>query len=168
MRGIVLWIGATAIAAAWPAWSQVKPGSESGLGLTGADVPRLLKDIKAAPYRAPDAPACLTVPYELTEIDDLLGPDIDGQAEHQEKSLTDRGIQAARGLVPYGGVVRFVTGANKKDQELREAVMAGYARRGYLRGVEFNLKCAPDPPPPAPDPDPAKPKPKAAAKKKSG
>ena len=44
-------------------------------------------------------------------------------------------------MVPYGGVVRFVTGANKKDKALRQAVLAGYARRGFLRGVELSLKC---------------------------
>jgi hypothetical protein len=130
-----------------PAQAQVKAGSESGLGLTGADVPQLLKDIKADPYKAPVAPACDTVPAEILAIGDLLGPDLDTPPEPVDKTrnLTSKGADVARGLVPYGGVVRFVTGANKKDKALREAVLAGYARRGFLRGVLLHLKCRPDP-----------------------
>ena len=143
--------------------AQVKAGSDTGLGLTGADVPPLLATIKADPYKAPTAPACDTVPAEILAINDLLGPDLDipPEAEDTKKSLMSKGEGLARGLVPYGGVVRFVTGANKKDKELREAIMAGYARRGFLRGVQVNLKCHPDPPP-EPAPPAAKPKGKSA------
>ena len=119
---------------------------------TGADIPPLLAAIKAEPYKAPVAPACDTVPAEILAINDLLGADLDApppEPEDSKKSLLSKGGDVARGLVPYGGVVRFVTGANKKDKELREAVLAGYARRGFLRGVETNLNCHPDPPPSA-------------------
>jgi hypothetical protein len=151
------------IAAGGAALAQVKPGSESGLGLRGAEVPPLLATIKLAPYKAPDAPACDTVPAEILAIDDLLGDDLDAPPpapEDSKKSLLSKGGDVARGLVPYGGVVRFVTGANKKDKDLREAVLAGYARRGFLRGVQLNLKCHAAPA--AADPAPAKPKPKSA------
>ena len=117
------------------AHAQVKPGSESGLGLTGADVPPLLAAIKTEPYKAPAAPACDTVPAEILAIDDLIGADLDTppEPEDNKKSLISKGEGLARGLVPYGGVVRFVTGANKKDKELREAVpSAAAARRRFL------------------------------------
>lgn len=132
--------------------AQVKPGSETGLGLTGADVPQLLKDIKADPYRAATAPACDTIPAEIQAIDDLIGHDVDFKPPPSdtttkvEDQAMKSGASVVRGLVPYGGVVRFVTGANKKDDALREAIVAGYARRGYLRGVQATLKC------PAPTP----------------
>jgi hypothetical protein len=146
-----------AMSAAGLAHAQVKPGSESGLGLTGADVPPLLATIKAEPYRAPASPACDTASAEILAINDLIGADLDTppEPEDNKKNLIAKGSDMARGLVPYGGVVRFVTGANKKDKELREAVMAGYARRGFLRGVQLNLKCHPDPAPPEPTPPPA-------------
>lgn len=152
----VLMAAVLAAGAAAPVRAQVKPGAESGLGLTGADVPPLLKDIKADPYKAPASPACDTVPAELKAINDVLGPDLDTVVapEDTTKSLASKGGEVVRGLVPYGGVVRFVTGANKKDKELREAVLAGYARRGFLRGVEANTKCPPDPPPAPPPPPP--------------
>ena len=49
---------------AGPALAQVKAGSESGLGLTGAEIPAVLRHTKADPYKAPSAPACLTIPCE--------------------------------------------------------------------------------------------------------
>jgi hypothetical protein len=137
------------VAGGGAAWAQVKPGSESGLGLSGADVPPLLAAIKAEPYKAPAAPACDTVPAEILAISELLGADLDApppEPEDSKKSLMSKSEGVARSLVPYGGVVRFVTGANKKDKELREAVLAGYARRGFLRGLQLNLKCHPDAP----------------------
>jgi hypothetical protein len=137
---------------------QLKAGADTGTGLSGADVPQVLKDIKADPYKAPAAPACKSVPAEIQQISDLIGPDLDADAGGKDKSLVSRGEGVARSLVPYRGVVRFVTGANKKDDELRDAIMAGVARRGFLRGVELDLKCnQPDPPPADPARSAAKP-----------
>ncbi|MGZ3375251.1 MAG: hypothetical protein ACXU8S_01515 [Phenylobacterium sp.] len=155
--GLLAMTAALGLGPGGPAHAQVKPGSESGLGLTGADVPPLLAAVKTDPYKAPAVPACDTVPAEILAISDLIGPDLDTPPEPEDtkKSLMSKGADVARGLVPYGGIVRFATGANKKDKELREAVLAGYARRGFLRGLEANLKCHPDPPPPAPAPAPA-------------
>lgn len=151
MSKAAAWAVCGVLFAASAAQAQVKPGSDTGLGLSGADVPPLLAAIKADPYKAPAAPACDTVPAEILAINDLLGPDLDTPPETDDtkKSLASKSAGVARSLVPYGGVVRFVTGANKKDKELREAIVAGYARRGFLRGLESNLKCHPDPPPAA-------------------
>ena len=165
-----VWAMALAALAA-PAWAQVKPGSETGLGLTGADLPALLKDIKADPYKAVAAPACDTIPAEIQAINDLLGRDVDfvppptDTATKIEDQAMKSGASMVRGLVPYGGVVRFVTGANKKDSALREAILAGYARRGFLRGVQAGLRCpAPKPaaetkPETKPAAEPARPEP---------
>ena len=167
MRGVTIQQACAMAAAALlagPALAQVKAGSESGLGLTGAEIPAVLRHTKADPYKAPSAPACLTIPFEITQLNELIGADLDAQGPAQDKSLTDRGIQMSRGMVPYGGLVRFVTGANKKDQELREAILAGYARRGYLRGLQANMTCAPEPPA---GPEMATPKVRSATKRKS-
>jgi hypothetical protein len=170
MRGGALVVigGVWAAAVAGTAWSQVRSGAESGTGLTGADVPQLLKDIKAAPYRAPGAPVCDTVPVEIRQIDALIGPDLDDQDKHDDKSLASKGANVARDMVPYRGVFRMVTGANKKDDELRDAILAGVARRGFLRGVQLNLKCGAEAAAAAPAADPAsRPKSRARAARKS-
>ena len=146
--GIAATVAGAALAlSASAAWSQVKPGSETGLGLTGAEVPPLLQAIKAEPYKAPGAQACETVPAEIQQITDLVGPDVDfippetDATTDVKNTAMKSGASMVRGMVPYGSVLRYVTGANKKDAALREAIFAGYARRGFLRGVEMNLKC---------------------------
>ena len=138
MAGLALAVG---LACAGPGWAQrVTPGEEHGLGLLGADTPQVLKDIEADPYRAPPAPACASIPQELIALDQVLGPDVDTHVAHKATAAEFMG-GAVRGLLPYGGVVRVVTGAGRRDRALIRAAMAGYARRGYLRGLEQSLKC---------------------------
>ncbi len=133
-------IAGLVVALAGTADAQVKPGSQQGLGLTGADIPQVLKDVKADPYKAPIEPACQTIPQEIQALNAVLGPDVD-----HLKTKTDVGQMAvgyARGMIPYRGVVRFLTRADAKDKALQAAATAGYARRGFLRGLEAHLHCA--------------------------
>jgi hypothetical protein len=140
-----------------PALAQVKAGSETGTGLTGGEIPPLLKQIEADPYKPPVAPACQTVPAEIQEITKIIGADFNSPtvAQTREDDYKERGAGVARSLIPYGGAFRAVTGADKKDKALREAVAAGFARRGFLRGVSLNLTCN-APPPAKPKPKPKK------------
>jgi hypothetical protein len=127
-----------------PALAQVKPGSQQWLGLMGADIPPILQQARADPYRAAAEPACETIPREIMALNEALGPDVDAL-----KTRTGARQMAAgyvRGMVPYRGVVRFLTGADGKDKKLQAAATAGYARRGFLRGLEASLHCAPPEP----------------------
>ncbi|THD58668.1 hypothetical protein [Phenylobacterium sp.] len=142
----VLGVSVALIAA--PALAQNSTGggnslsnAAAGLGLVGSDVPALLVQVKADPYKAPAAPACDTIPAEILQLSNLIGPDLDSGVTQPGETMAHRGMEAAKGLVPYSGVLRFVTGASKKDKDLHDAVAAGYARRGFLRGMEVNLKC---------------------------
>jgi hypothetical protein len=151
--------GTVAILAASPGWSgPIRSGEEYGLGLLGPEVPPILKQARADPYAPPAEPACTTVPQELATLDDLLGPDMG--AAPKRNLASDFVGGAIRHAVPYRGWVRFLTGADRKDKALSRAVMAGWARRGYLKGIARSLDCgdrrvasaepaAPAPPPPA-------------------
>jgi hypothetical protein len=125
------------------ALAQLKPGSDRGLGLTGADIPPLLKQIQADPYRAPADPACESIPHEILALDAILGPDVDDPVKTSTGAkLVNMAGGAVRGMIPYRGWVRFLTQAGEKDKKLQRAATAGYARRGFLRGLEANLRCA--------------------------
>jgi hypothetical protein len=143
---------AAAACVALPAQAQVKTGAESGTGLTGGEIPPLLKQIQADPYRPPAAPACQTAPAEIHEISKVIGPDFNSATipQTREEDYKERGAGVARSLIPYGGAFRAVSGADKKDKALREAVAAGVARRGFLRGIMLNTTC--NAPPPAAKP----------------
>lgn len=50
-------------------------------------------------------------------------------------------MAGVRAVVPYGGVVRAITGAGKRDQALVNAALAGWERRGYLKGLAHSRGC---------------------------
>jgi hypothetical protein len=137
----VLAVAGVVVSLAGGAAGQVTPGSQQGLGLTGADMPPILKAIQADPYRYPAEPACTSIPQEILAIDQVLGPDVDG--EQAKSSKAHMAMNYARGMIPYRGYVRFLTRADSKDKALQTAATAGYARRGFLRGLEAHLQCAP-------------------------
>jgi hypothetical protein len=134
---------AGALTALPAAAQQVHPGETEGLGLTGPTIPDLLKQIVADPYKAPAAPACETIPNELMALNAVLGVDAD-QAK-PKKSIVRKAEKAiagaVRGMIPYRDEVRFLTGADRKDGQLMDASQAAWARRGFLRGLEANLRC---------------------------
>jgi hypothetical protein len=120
--------------------AQPAPGSQQGLGLTGADIPPLLKTVRADPYRAPAEPACESIPQEIVALNQVLGPDVDG--EQAKTGKVHMAMNYARGMIPYRGYVRFLTRADSKDSALQKAVTAGVARRAFLRGLESRMQCA--------------------------
>jgi hypothetical protein len=124
-----------------PAAAQVTPGSQQGLGLRGASIPPILKQVQANPYREPARPACDSIPQEILALDKVLGPDVDGKQPKTGK--IHMAINYVRGMIPYRGYVRFLTQADSKDKALQRAVTAGFARRAFLRGLEAHMQCAP-------------------------
>jgi hypothetical protein len=114
---------------AWPAAAEINPGQEEGLGLTASDVPEILKRVQADPY----APAtCEAAYHEVAQLDQILGPDAD-EPEVQKSNAGNLLVKGARSLIPYRGVFRMLTGVDRKERELADAAMAGWARRGFLK-----------------------------------
>ncbi len=122
-------------------------GDTTGLGISGAETPPALKAIAAAPYALSSPRDCATLAREIDEIDALLGPDVDALAADPKGGLDRAANQAigsaVRGAIPYRWVLRWMTQAGKMDRELRQAVLAGTARRGYLKGVRQGIGCPP-------------------------
>lgn len=123
-------------------------GDESGLGITGAETPPALKIVAAAPYAAPPAADCPALDREIARLDDLLGPDVDVLADPKAGAgLDDRAGHAfgsaVRGAIPYRWVLRWLTGAGDLDKQLRQAIIAGAARRGFLKGMRLATGCPP-------------------------
>ncbi|HEX5379925.1 MAG TPA: hypothetical protein VFW47_15215 [Phenylobacterium sp.] len=133
---------------------------EGGLGLMGGQTPDALRLIAKAPYAPPEPRDCTSLAASIGALDGLLGPDLDTPRPDERDAAVNRVIVGAfRGLIPHRWVFRMLTSASRKDRELRDALFAGVARRGYLRGLAEAGGCPPRvvaPPSPAP---PAKPKP---------
>jgi hypothetical protein len=118
----------------------VRPGSHGGLGLIGNDVPEPLRKIAADPYAAPGD--CAQIDVELHKLEAILGPDFDSGKRQAAYTWVDAAGTVARSFIPYRTVVRLVTGANRKDAELTQASMAGWERRGFLKGLQKHCEAA--------------------------
>lgn len=133
------------------------------LNLLREKLPTPLVEAGKSPYAAPAD--CAAVETELAALTQALGPDVDDPGSADEsgfsgEALVAGAVRSAIGL-PFRGVVRRLTGAEKRDQTFRTAVLAGMVRRGYLKGVRSQMACdgapvltqaaAPAPAPPSAD-----------------
>jgi hypothetical protein len=112
-------------------------------------IPETLLKAKADPYAKPQEASCHAVRVEIYELDYALGEDLDADAAADDslsKKLANETYNLARGaasgLIPYRGVLRRVTGAEKHAREINEARLAGAVRRSYLKGFGESLGCA--------------------------
>jgi hypothetical protein len=112
-------------------------------------IPEVLLKAKAAPYAKPREETCHGIRVEIYELDYALGEDLDARTapdDSMSKKIADETYNLARGavsgLLPYRGIVRRVTGAEKHAREINEALLAGAVRRSYLKGFGESLGCA--------------------------
>jgi hypothetical protein len=123
------------------------------LNLVREQTPSVLETAAKAPYVETQPLDCDAVRAELAALDKELGPDFDA-AENKNDDILAGALRSAMGL-PFRGVVRKITGAQKRDQKREHAILAGIARRGFLKGVD-RKSCTLAPPlvaaaaPPAP------------------
>ncbi len=129
------------------------------LNIDSDDIPVLLAQAVKAPYAPPPQADCVGLTRDIAQLDRALGPDLappkpgDDKPIISEDSASSAAWDAARsaavGWIPFRGVVRFITGADRHDARVKQAILAGFVRRAYLKGLQTNLAC----PPPAPVPE---------------
>ncbi|QTD56644.1 hypothetical protein [Parasphingorhabdus cellanae] len=115
-------------------------------------IPEKLLAVQNHPYDLENMRGCRALEAEITQLDELLGPDIN---QLQEKSLTEKREQGVSrvagamigGLIPFRGVVRELSGANAAKRRFLEAIAAGNARRSFLKGVAVTKGCLTAPQP---------------------
>jgi hypothetical protein len=107
-------------------------------------LPEVLLRAIEAPYAEPKVHGCSALGEEIVALDDALGPDLDRRTpDGGNQDLVARALLgAARGLVPYRGVVRVLTGANRRERLVAAAIAAGSVRRAYLKGLGEARGCA--------------------------
>ena len=148
--------GAVALAlAAAPAWAQNMPGDQDttvgevamtpldDLNLTKDPIPPILLQAVEEPYASPPTQECEDIRVEIGDLDAVLGDDYD-TAPPADRSDVDAGGIVKRivgWLIPYRGIIREVSGANKHEWEFRQAIAAGLMRRAYLKGLGEAREC---------------------------
>lgn len=112
------------------------------VNLKRVNIPDYFKDMES-PYDNGDAVVnCAYITSEVATIEAFVGPDRDIQVEEDESEKTSDFISGVAGsLIPYGGALRYISGANAHDKKVAEAVDKGMTRRGYLKGIGQKIGC---------------------------
>ena len=107
------------------------------------DLPAVLVDAAAAPYELTGLINCNHLVAEIAALDNVLGDDFDIPSDGDGGGISEgRVAQSVVGsFIPFRGLVREVSGANKKRREFNRAVTAGMVRRGFLKGVGRERGC---------------------------
>lgn len=121
------------------------------LNLIRTQVPDVLLLALADPYARPKTKKCQELVSLIQPLDDALGADLDVPPTEQEQSMYRRGRPVALGamagvasdVIPFRGVVRQLSGAAKHDEYVQAAIVAGFSRRAYLKGLGEARGCKP-------------------------
>jgi len=155
-----LWIGfAVAMLASSPALAQNKQQSTTeragdiaeqparDVGAVKTKIPPVLQNAAASPYSLSGLSGlskCTQIADAFDELGEALGPDfVQGVNRKKSRKVKVTGDTVAGLIVPFRGLVREVSGAASAQRELNAAVDAGFARRGFLRGVYQTRGCKP-------------------------
>jgi hypothetical protein len=114
------------------------------LNLQRTRIPTELQVAAQAPY--PQVAAdCMAIEAEIAPLDRILGPDPGSPQRRTAQQIDPWAIaqDAAGGIVPFRGIVRRLSGASAADEAYRDAVLAGFVKRAYLKGILSRLTCAP-------------------------
>jgi hypothetical protein len=121
--------------------------------ITRTKIPPVLLEAMNDAYERPSPNTCAGLTFQIKRLDEALGPDLDQPVSTDHPSLLERGGGMARnaGLdamrtgvqsqIPFDGVIRFLSGADKHDREVMAAIQAGAVRRGYLKGLGELMRC---------------------------
>ena len=115
------------------------------VGLQKQEIPPVLARAAIDPYSLDGLATCRQLASAVVELNGALGPDFTIAAEKRENKagrLAEAGAGAVvNSLIPFRGLVREVSGAAPAERKMSAAIDAGFARRGFLRGVRHARGC---------------------------
>jgi hypothetical protein len=113
-------------------------------------IPEVLLYAEADPYsRPPTGWKCKDLIAMVEPLEDALGDDLDapsqqpGMKEKGKSSVMGFAAGAASDMIPFRSWVRKLTGAERHDQLVQDAITAGAVRRAYLKGLGEAKGCNP-------------------------
>jgi hypothetical protein len=115
------------------------------VGAKKKEIPPVLQRAIAAPYGMTGAANCAQIRSNLSQLNAVLGPDfVAGTTvnENRASKIAEAGGKTiVNSILPFRGLVREVSGAAPAQRRLNAAIDAGYARRGFLRGLARTKNC---------------------------
>jgi hypothetical protein len=133
-------------------WTEVRKKSVDigtqpvrDVGIMKRQVPPILAKAQNDPYSLKGLKTCRQLAAEVTNLNAVLGDDYvvgNEVKENRAGKLAEAGGKTVvNTIIPFRGLVRELTGAAPADRRLNAALDAGYARRGFLRGVHAKQGC---------------------------
>jgi hypothetical protein len=106
---------------------QVVTQPISDVNLQKKEIPPKLIEVMQNPYSLDGIRRCREVIAEVEALNAVLGPDFDTPTEvtigtKRRNSAMNVAGSLITGLIPFRSIIRELSGANKADQEYREAI----------------------------------------------
>ena len=113
------------------------------LNLRKREIPVALQDALQDPYATDGLGQCAQITAAVDSLNAALGDDIDLPREGGLRlSASELADFAASTFIPFRDIIRAVSGASSRQRQLQEAVLAGFARRSFLKGLGAARRCA--------------------------
>lgn len=115
----------------------------SDLNIKKDEVPAVLVTAREKPYNLGGMTRCPAIAAEIAQLDAVLGDDIDIARDDGNATISVGNVAKSlvRSLIPFGGVIRELSGANAQERKWNEAIYAGSVRRAFLKGVGQQRGC---------------------------
>lgn len=106
------------------------------LNLRKGEIPPVLTSAMQQAYDLRGISNCQQIASAIGELDAELGDDVDLPQTSERRTSSGRLAQSVVGsFIPFRGVIREMSGASGRDRTLQAAVLAGVARRAFLKGT---------------------------------
>lgn len=115
----------------------------SDLNLKKDEIPAILVTSREKPYSLAGMTRCPAITSEIVQLDAVLGDDIDIARDDggAKVSVGNAAQSVIRSLIPFGGLIRELSGASGHERKWDEAIYAGSARRAFLKGIGQQRGC---------------------------
>lgn len=125
-----------------PTASDVVTKPLTDMNIKKDDIPSILIAARDTPYGMAGLRTCPAIQSEVRKLDTVLGDDIDvTQGEKRGVSVGRLAQSIVGSFIPFGGVIREISGANEQQRQWNLAIYAGSVRRAYLKGVGQQKGC---------------------------
>jgi len=106
------------------------------LNLRKDELPPVLTAAVQQAYSLRGLATCQQLAAAIGELDAALGDDVDLPQSGDRRTSGGRLAQSVVGsFIPFRGLIREVSGASNREREVQSAVLAGVARRAFLKGT---------------------------------
>lgn len=116
-------------------------------------IPAVLTEAEKSPYDAHGLTSCKTITDQVSALDLALGPDVDtpnlekiedpyGRGAHfVANAALDAVKDVTTHVIPARNTIRRISGASRYERNVRNAILAGAVRRGFLKAYGMMHEC---------------------------